>query len=197
MPAKARARTSAKRAGKVKATARAVATKERELLSAVSLPALEARVVSMGRRTFGPASEEPFRRRPRDAVRFGASIVILVFLARHVGDTSPTENSVFQFFNTLPSGMESFFSTLYRVGALWAVGLVAAAALLARRWRLARDLALSGGLAWGIARVLGVVVVEDQTLRKSLDVITRSGNTPNFPLVRLAIVVAVIDAASP
>lgn len=170
-----------------------MATKTRRM----ARPSARARVASLGAGTFGPASEEPFRRRPRDAVRFGIALVVVVSLARHVGDVTTTERSVFQFFNSLPSGLESLFTTLYRLGALWAVGLVVAAALLARRWRLARDLALSGGLAWGIARAVGVFVVEDRNVGKTFDVITRAGDTPDFPLVRLAVVVAIIAAASP
>jgi len=160
-------------------------------------PRLVARVLRLGSGTFGPASEEPYRRRARDAVRLGISVVVLVALARRVGDVGPTEQSVFQFFNTLPSGLESLFTTLYRLGALWAVVLVAAAALLGRRWRLARDLALSGVLAWAIARAVGVFVVEDKSFGKSIDLVTRLGNTPSFPLVRLAVVVAIVEAAAP
>jgi len=160
-------------------------------------PTLRQRLADLRAATFGPASEEPFRRRARDGVRLVVSAVVLVFLARHVGDVTPTEQSVFEFFNSLPAGMESFFTTLYRLGALWAVGLVVAAALIDRRWRLARDLAISGALAWGIARAVGVFVVEKAGIDKSLDVITRTGDTPSFPLVRLAVVVAVVAAAAP
>ncbi len=147
---------------------------------------------------FGPASEEPYRRRPRDAIRFGVAVVLLVLLARHVNDVTPTETNVFEFFNGLPDDLRSLFVTLYRLGALWAVGLVAVAALLDRRWRLARDLALAGGLAWAIARILGALIVEKDSLGNSLEVVTRfSNDSPSFPLVRLAVVVAVVAAASP
>jgi len=124
-------------------------------------------------------------------------IALMIALAEHVDDVTPTEQSIFEFFNTLPDGLQSLFVTLYRLGALWAVGLVVAAALLDRRWRLARDLAISGGLAWAIARILGALVVEKDSLGGSLDVVTRFGDTPSFPLVRLAVVVAVVAAAAP
>lgn len=158
---------------------------------------LRERLAALRADTFGPASEEPYRRRARDGVRLVAATVILILLARHVRDVTPTEQSIFEFFNSLPNGMASFFTTLYRLGALWAVALVAGAALLDRRWRLARDLALSGALAWGIARAVGILVVEKAGIAKSLEVITRTGDTPTFPLVRLAIVVAVVAAAAP
>jgi undecaprenyl-diphosphatase len=158
---------------------------------------IKARVHRIRMHTFGPASEEPYRRRPRDMVRLGVAVVVMVFLAQHADDVTATEQSIFEFFNSLPDGLESLFVTLYRLGALWAVGLVVAAALLDRRWRLARDLAISGGLAWVVGRILGAIVVEKDTLGGSLDVITRFGDTPSFPLVRLAVVVAVVAAAAP
>src|SRR4029079_19095468 len=94
--------------------------------------------------TFGPASEEPYRRRPSDYTRLVAAVVIIVGTCLHEGDVTNTEQDVFSFFNRLPDSLQSWVDLTYRLGALWAVVLVAAAALVARRWRLARDLALSG-----------------------------------------------------
>jgi undecaprenyl-diphosphatase len=147
--------------------------------------------------TFGPASEEPYRRRITDWIRLGTAVVLVYLIARHANDLARTEREVFQFFNTLPAGMKSFFHTLYRFGALWAVGLVVVAALVARRWRLARDLFVAGLLAWAIARALGAFVSND-SLEKSLDIVVKVGHdSPAFPQVRIAVVIAVICAASP
>lgn len=147
--------------------------------------------------TFGPASEEPYRRRTSDWVRLAISVVLVYLFARHAGDLTETERSVFEFFNTLPDGLKALFRGLYTFGALWAVGLVVAAALVARRWRLARDLFLSGFLAWAIARALGEFVGHD-SLSRSLDIVVRVGDdTPLFPQVRLAVVTAVVCAAAP
>jgi hypothetical protein len=77
------------------------------------------------------------------------------------------------------------------------VGLLVAAVVVARRWRLARDLSLAGLLAWGISRVLGTDVVGHVGLRHSLRTLTHSGVTPNFPAVRIALLVAVVATASP
>ena len=47
-------------------------------------------------------------------------------------------------------------------------------------------------------RLIGALVVDNASLTKSLDVVTRFGDsTPSFPFVRLAVIVAVIGAASP
>jgi undecaprenyl-diphosphatase len=146
-------------------------------------------------RSFGPASEEPYRRRGSDAVRLVVVAVVLALLARRAGRVSTTEASIFQLFNSLPSGFRSLFIALYRLGALWAVALVAVAALGARRWRLARDLSLAGLLAWAIARGLGVAVYHG--IGGGLRAVLRFGITPAFPLVRLAVIAAVLAAASP
>lgn len=153
---------------------------------------------SSRRRWFGPAAEQPFRRRTTDWLRLGTAVVVLALLGAHVGHLTPPELNVFRFFNTLPSGLHSAFETLDRVGGLWALALVVTAALLARRWRLARDLVVAGAAAWGLARLVGLLVVEHQSFRASLNEVTRLGNsTPPFPAARLALVVAVVAGASP
>jgi uncharacterized membrane protein YbhN (UPF0104 family)/tRNA A-37 threonylcarbamoyl transferase component Bud32 len=149
-------------------------------------------------RTFGPASEEPYRRRTSDRGRVVLAVVLMFLLIQHSGDLSNAEINVFQFFNTLPDGLQSLFRGLYVVGTLWAVGLVFAAALVARRWRLARDLIVAGLLAWASARLIGTLVVSRAGLSESLHAVVRlHHDTPNFPFVRLAVVVAVICVASP
>jgi len=147
--------------------------------------------------TFGPASEEPYQRRTSDWVRLALAMIIVYVLARHAGDISATERNVFEFFNSLPDGLRTLFRGAYRMGALWAVALIVAAALIGRRWRLARDLFLSGALAWAIGRALGEFVSHG-SLTKSLEVVVRFGDdSPSFPQVRLAVVTAVVCAASP
>jgi glycosyltransferase 2 family protein len=146
---------------------------------------------------FGPASEEPYRRRTSDWIRVTTAIVLVVIAARHAGFTTATEQAIFDFFNTLPNWLLPVFRNLYRLGALWAVGLVVVAALVGRRWRLARDLLTAGFLAWGVGRLLGQIVVEGGTFAHSLRAVTRLGSSPAFPAVRLAVLVAVMRAAAP
>ncbi len=148
--------------------------------------------------SFGPASEQPYRRRTSDWIRLVIGVTILVLAIAHQDDPTQFERNLFTFFNGLPNQMASFFRLLYAVGALWAVGLVVAAALVARRWRLARDLAIGGIVTWVLARLIGALVVENASLTHSLDIVTRIGDdTATFPAVRVAIIVAVISVASP
>jgi len=94
-------------------------------------------------RLFDRASEEPYRRRTSDWVRVMVAAVFLVLAARHAGDVTASERALLDLFNSLPGGLVRLGRGLYRLGALWAVGLVVVAALVGRRWRLARDLLLS------------------------------------------------------
>ena len=114
-------------------------------------------------------------------------------------DTPPTARSTSSGSSTAcPTTSQPFFEAIYAVGALWAVGVVVAAALVARRWRLARDLAIAGFVAWFLARLIGALVVDNDSIRESLDVVTRIGDaSPSFPVTPVAVVVAVIAAASP
>ena len=147
--------------------------------------------------TFGPASEEPYRRRTSDWIRVVVAAALLLIAAQHAGGVTVTEQAIFDFFNSAPGWLLPVFRTVYRLGALWAVGLVVSAALVGRRWRLARDLVLAGGLAWVIGRLLGQIVVEGTAFVTDLRAVTGASTSPAFPVVRLAVLVAVYRAALP
>jgi len=146
---------------------------------------------------FGTASEEPYSRRPSDAVRVITASVLLTVLAARASHVSTAEADLYSLFRALPAALQPLFRGIERVGALWALGLVGAAAIVGRRWRLARDLLLAGLLAWAIARVVGSDVVGHVGLRASLRTLTHRGTTPSFPFVRLSLVLAVVGAAGP
>ncbi len=139
-----------------------------------------------------PGDDDPYRRRASDWVRLGAAAVGLVWLAAR--SPSPTEAAVTQAFTTLPNGLHTLFIALYRVGAIWAVAVVAMSALAWRRWRLARDVALAGGLAWVLGRLMGIV---DHGGISKWSEVFRTATTPTFPLVRLAVIEAVLIVGAP
>jgi uncharacterized membrane protein YbhN (UPF0104 family)/tRNA A-37 threonylcarbamoyl transferase component Bud32 len=146
--------------------------------------------------SFGPASEEPYRRRVIDRVRLAVAAVLLAGLVVHSNYPSAVERDVFRLINDLPGAWSSTFNSLYAVGTLWAVGLAVAAAVVGRRWRLARDLLIAGVAAWGTAHAIGAWVA-GEGLSASFKAITRVGVSPLFPQPRLAIVFAVAATASP
>ena len=151
---------------------------------------------SLPTHTFGPASEEPYRRRTSDWVRVVVAVVALALLVAYHDNPSHANQDLFRFFNGLPDDLQPFFQTLYWAGTLWTVLVVAAAAFIGRRWRLARDLTIAGVLAAVAARAMAQLV-DEQSLSKTFDEVTRLGQSPQFPLVRLAVVAAVVAAASP
>ena len=158
--------------------------------------ALTGRIRSLGRYGFARASEEPYRRRPVDALWLVLGAVIVAIAAAHHDNPSSFELRLFDAFNSLPDAIKGLAEFLYGIGTLWAVGLIVVAALLARRWRLARDLFLAGFLAWLIGRILAELIGSD-SISDTVDVIVRGGSTPSFPLVRLAVITAVVAAAAP
>jgi uncharacterized membrane protein YbhN (UPF0104 family) len=159
---------------------------------------LRERVAAWRGTAFGPASELPYRRRTSDVVRLIVTVTLLVLVSLHEGHPTDFENDLFKLVNGLPDQLETLFELLYRLGALWALGLIVLAALVARRWRLARDMLVAGVVTWVLGRLIGSLVVTDSSLIDSLDVVTRFGKaSPSFPVVRLAMIAAVISVATP
>jgi uncharacterized membrane protein YbhN (UPF0104 family) len=136
------------------------------------------------------------RRRPSDAVRVAVAIVVLVGLAFHADSPTATERAVVRWFETLPSAADTFLLVFYDLIALWAVLLLAVTVLLVRRWRLARDLAVAGALAWLLGRLLAFVWGRT-SLGGAFEVIFDFTEAPRFPTVRVGIAVAMVIVASP
>ncbi|MFI5046544.1 MAG: lysylphosphatidylglycerol synthase domain-containing protein, partial [Acidimicrobiia bacterium] len=138
------------------------------------------------------------RRRTSDWIRVVLAVLLLAAFVAHWDDPWQAELDLFKLVNGLPDDLSSMFRGLYEVGTLWALGIVVFAALGARRWRLARDLALAGALAWVIGRFIGAFVVNDASIGKAFDAVVRlDDGSPGFPVVRLAVIVAIVCAASP
>src|SRR3954447_13231916 len=149
-------------------------------------------------RMFRPAAEGALRRRTRDWFGLVLGVALLIVTSLHHGDVTRSERAVFDLFNTLPGGLAPLFRALYRLGALWAVGLVVVAALVAGRRRLARDLVVAGVLAWATARALGELVDAHEGIAHTLRIAAGLGGSPAvYPSPRIAIIVAIIGAAAP
>ena len=58
-------------------------------------------------------------------------------------------------------------------------------------------MAIAGVAAWFLARLIGVIVVGNSSVMDGIDHASRFDETPSFPVVRLAVIVAVIAVASP
>jgi uncharacterized membrane protein YbhN (UPF0104 family)/tRNA A-37 threonylcarbamoyl transferase component Bud32 len=140
--------------------------------------------------------EDVVRRRPTDALRVVLAVAILVPLAFHVGHATPTEAAVQRFFDSIPHGARTLFLILYQLAALWTVALMVVTVALLRRWRLARDLAVAGGLAWMLGR-LTAFFTHQTDLWNAIKVTFDLTDAPRFPLVRVSVAVAAVLVASP
>jgi uncharacterized membrane protein YbhN (UPF0104 family)/tRNA A-37 threonylcarbamoyl transferase component Bud32 len=147
-------------------------------------------------RAFGHADEKPYRRLTGDWVRVVIAVVLVTASVRHHGDDTGTELAFKKFWSSLPDGLQGFFEALSRLGSLWAVGLLAAAALLARRWRLALELAIAGGAAWFVARLIAFVDAGD-SFTTAVEHVFDGSLQPTYPTVPLAVMTAVILTAAP
>src|SRR3954451_121518 len=137
-------------------------------------------------RMFRPAAEGALRRRTRDWFGLFVGVALLIVTSLHHGDVTRSERAVFDLFNTLPGGLAPIFRSLYRLGALWAVGLVVVAALVAGRRRLARALVVAGLPAWASARALGEVVDAHEGIAHPLRIAAGFGRSPAVsPSVRI------------
>ncbi|GMU77504.1 MAG: membrane protein [Acidimicrobiia bacterium] len=158
--------------------------------------ALTDRIRSLGRYGFARASEEPYRRRPADVLWLAVGALALALSGWRHSDPTDFEQTIFDAFNQLPGSLVGVAEALFQVGTLWALGLIVVAALLARRWHLARDLLIAGFAAWLVGRALALLIGHE-SLSDTMDAIVRAGTTPSFPMVRLAVVTAVVAAAAP
>ena len=148
--------------------------------------------------TFGPASELPYRRRTSDRIRVVVAVLLVAAFIAHWDDPWQAELDLFRLVNGLPDDLTTLFRGFYTLGTLWALGIVVFAAIVARRWRLARDLAIAGGLAWVLGRLIGAFVVDGAGISKAFDAVVRfDDGSPGFPVVRLGVIVAIVCAASP
>jgi len=140
--------------------------------------------------------EDVVRRRPTDALRVVVATALVVPLAYHAGHLTLTEQKVVEFFDSIPHGAQTLFLILYQLAALWAVGLLVVTVALLRRWRLARDLAVAGALAWVLGRLLAYFTHQSD-LWDALRVTFDLSHLPRFPMVRVGVAVAVVLVASP
>jgi glycosyltransferase 2 family protein len=99
-------------------------------------------------------------RHPGDLVRLVLGLAILAGSAALVqrDRVGTLETNLFRLVNDLPGALYPLFWAVMLTGNLIAVPVIAAAAALTRRFRLAVNLALAGGLAWLLARIVKQVV---------------------------------------
>jgi undecaprenyl-diphosphatase len=129
-------------------------------------------------------------------VRVVLAGIALALLALHAHSPTSAERAFARFLRSLPDDADSFVLLFYDLLALWAVALLGFALLIVRRWRLARDVVAAGAIAWVFGRLIAAYV-EQTDLGHAFTVTFNLTDVPRFPLVRVAIAVAVVAVASP
>jgi uncharacterized membrane protein YbhN (UPF0104 family)/membrane-associated phospholipid phosphatase len=140
------------------------------------------------------------RRHPGDVLRVlvGGLVVAAGALAAHRGHVFAFDANLFRLVNQLPDALGRPLLAMMQLGAVAAVPVMAAVALAARRPRLARDLALSGGLAWALARVVKDLVGRERPVALLHGVVERAVATGlGYPSGHVAVAAAMATAAGP
>ncbi len=143
-----------------------------------------------------PIPDDKGRRRPGDAVRVVLAAIALTLLALHAHDPTAAERAFARFLRSLPDDADSFVLLFYDLLALWAVAVLGFALVIVRRWRLARDVVAAGAIAWVLGRLIAAFVAKTD-LGHAFTVTFDLTDVPRFPLVRVAIAVAIVAVASP
>ena len=138
------------------------------------------------------------RRHPGDVLRvLVGGLVAAGALAAHHGHVFAFDANLFRLVNQLPDALGRPLLAVMQLAAVAAVPAVVPV-LAARRPRLARDLALSGSLAWVLARVVKDLVGRAQPVALTDGVIERAVNTGlGYPSGHVAVAAAMATAAGP
>ncbi len=143
---------------------------------------------------FGIVAEGRIRRRPSDIAKVLASTVLVGTLAAGAVNGTKIESGVVDLLASLPGTLGTVFEAFYLTGVVLAAVLVATA-LVARRLRLLGTLVVAGGVAWLVSVALGELIdLPDALVDAGASL---HGRHPDFPVIPLATVAALILAARP
>jgi membrane-associated phospholipid phosphatase/tRNA A-37 threonylcarbamoyl transferase component Bud32 len=149
----------------------------------------------------GEKSVEYYDRNPSDVIRLVFALLIFLGCALLARRTVPfrVESDAFRLFNDLPNAISLPLEGVMQLGSFAAIIGLAILALVARRRRLALDLAVSGALAWLLARWLKNVIQRDRPAFVIGDVIVRGAEAAGlgFPSGHSAVAAVLATAAGP
>jgi uncharacterized membrane protein YbhN (UPF0104 family)/membrane-associated phospholipid phosphatase/tRNA A-37 threonylcarbamoyl transferase component Bud32 len=136
---------------------------------------------------------EPGERRPLDVGRLVVCGTFFVLIGIWAQSQSSIDLNFFESINSLSGNMVGVAKAVYALGSVWALLVVVVALLLLRQPIVAVRAGIAGGLAWGIAELLGDLLGKHDIS----GVHVRIGSGPVFPAVNVAIVTALAVAMSP
>ena len=143
---------------------------------------------------FAPVGDGQRRRRGSDGARLALSVLALVCCVLVIRYDSRVDRAIVQVIHPPPRSITWLVTVVYQAGSLGVAIVLVALALIARRWEIARDIALS---AAGAAAVSGILVVLLGSRGGRPSGIVINGYDLSFPVLRIALFMAVTTAALP
>ena len=127
-------------------------------------------------------------------MRLAGAVLALVCCVLIIRYDSRIDRAIIQVIHPPPRSIAWLVTVVYQAGSFGVVIVVAALALLARRWVIARDIGLS---AAGTALVSGILILWLGSRGGRPDGIVIRGYYLTFPILQIALFVAVATAALP
>ena len=143
---------------------------------------------------FAPVGDGQRRRRGSDGARLAGAILALVCCLLVIRFNSRIDQAIVQVINPPPRSITWLVTVVYQAGSLGVAIVLVALALVARRWEIARDIALSVA---GTAAVSGILVLLLGSHGGRPSGIVINGYDLSFPVLRIALFMAVTTAALP
>jgi len=143
---------------------------------------------------FAPVGDGQRRRRGSDGLRLVAAILAVVCCVLIIRYDSRIDRAVIQVVHPPPRSITWLVTVVYDAGAFGVTIVLVLLVLLARRWVLARDIALS---AAGAAALSGILVLLLGSRGGRPDGIVIHGYSVTFPVLQIALFMAVAAAALP
>ncbi len=143
---------------------------------------------------FAPVGDGVIRRRGSDVLRVVVAVVVVVCSLLVADTNSHVELALVHFLTPPPNGVAWLVTWVWWLGSIGVIVVLAIAGLLTGRREVARDLALSGLGAWGIAALIVLVAGSSggRPPTASLGQVDLA-----FPVARIAATTAVITAVLP
>ena len=143
---------------------------------------------------FAPVGDGQRRRRGSDGARLAGAVLALVCCVLVIRFDSRIDQAIVQVINPPPRSITWLVTVVYQAGSLGIAIVLVALALIARRWEIARDIALSVA---GTAAVSGILVLLLGSRGGRPSGIVINGYDLSFPVLRIALFMAVTTAALP
>ena len=147
------------------------------------------------RRVFlGPRGGGTTRRRASDAFRLGFAILVVAASIPVMRANSDAEIAIVHALNPPPAALSWLVTTLFWLGSVGVVAGLAALALLVPRPAAVRPIAVAGLATWAVCALLGAAL--GPTAGRP-DTAALAGVDPGWPVVQLAVTIAVAATALP